>query len=271
MLQLKTARLIMTMKDAYSGRQDQENLNLYTLGENHPAASSDGADFAEENEVSEGGKVGTLKRKFVNAKSNTAKLLDLMTKVEKKISKNDVDGAYEFMFHTSGKIKLADKIAKLNDLFDTVKSQGVDVLAPDGLLQIQSTICLLEMLHGFSFNSAALGTGSLDNFLETEDWEGATKLIENTDSFSEAVDFLPGNVGASIRKSLKEEDVAAAEKQLESIQNQLEERLSSLTDEDWSAEANKGEIDFSFELDALIDYIREMVPSGLRAKKAKDV
>jgi len=259
-LQLKTARLIMKMKDAYSGR------------ENGPAASSDGASLAEENEFSEGGETGTLKSSFVNAKSNEAKLLDLMTEVETRLSNNDADGAYDFMFHTSGNVERADKIAKLNNLFETVKSQGVDVLAMDASLQIQSTICLLEMMRGFErVDAAGLEPGSLDSFLEAEDWVGAKKFIENPASFSEAVDFLPGAVGASIKKSLSEEDVHAAEEQLESIQDQMEERLSSFSAEDLSAEANQGEIEFSYDMVKLVEYIKRMVPSGVGEKKATNV
>merc|ERR1711971_671457 len=97
--------------------------------------------------------------------------------------------------------------------------------------------------------------------IEAEDWEGAKKLIENPASFSEAVDFLPGDVGASIKKSLSEEDLDAAQDQLDTLKDEIKERLSSLSDEDLSAEANQGEIGFLVEMVKLVDYIRKKAPS----------
>merc|ERR1719410_240062 len=159
MMQLKAARLILEMKRAYEEQVDES------------AASTNRGDFAESDEQSLD---FSLRSNFLDAE--TSALLVEMKNVEEKIA-NNVDEGFNYLFQTSEDATVEDKASFLRALLDNIIEEGVDVLATDGLLQLQSSICVLEMLQIYTSMAAAddleTSKGNLKNFIEEEDWASA--------------------------------------------------------------------------------------------------
>ena len=155
MMQLKAARLILEMKRVYEELGDES------------AVRKNGGDFAESDEQS---RDISLKSSFLDAK--TSELLTEMRNVEEKIA-NNVDEGYDYLFQTSERVTVEDKASSLRALLDNIIEEGVDVLATDGLLQLQTSICVLEMLQIYTSMAAAddLATSkeNLESFIEKED------------------------------------------------------------------------------------------------------
>lgn len=220
-VQLKTARLVLKMKKAY------EELD--------PALTA----FAEEEAV--------LSEKFTDP---DAELLSLMEEVEGFMLEGKIDNAYNFMFHASEDASRDEKIKVFRKLFDNIKEAGVDPTGHDALLQIQTTLCVIEMLH-------ILEDGDLTSFLEEGNWEAAQKLVQSPASFVDAVDVLPG-LSDEIKSKTS---VFEVEKKLESMRKKIEMRLSGL-----SAEDNRGEVQFSYDMLDLLNFIEKEAPSNFVEK-----
>jgi len=243
MMQLKAARLILEMKRVYEELGDES------------AVRKNGGDFAESDEQS---RDISLKSSFLDAK--TSELLTEMRNVEEKIA-NNVDEGYDYLFQTSERVTVEDKASSLRALLDNIIEEGVDVLATDGLLQLQTSICVLEMLQIYTSMAAAddLATSkeNLESFIEKEDWTSAQDLIKHPASFNEAVDSLPSPVADKLKSDLAEGGAYEIEKQLKNMRKKIEERLMYL-----SAEDNRGEVEFSYDMLDLLDFMTREAPKN---------
>merc|ERR1719410_223854 len=242
MMQLKATRLILEMKRAYEEQVDES-----VVGENR-------GDFAESDEQS---RDFSLRSIFLDAK--TSELLMEMKNVEEKIA-NNVDEGFNYLFQTSEDATVEDKASSLRALLDNIIEEGVDVLATDGLLQVQSSICVLEMLQIYTSMAAAddLETSKgIENFIEEEEWISAQDLIKDPASFSEAVDLLPAPISDKLKNDLAEGGTYEVEKQLGNMRKKIEERLMDL-----SAEDNRDEVEFSYNMLDLLDFIKREAPKN---------
>lgn len=180
--------------------------------------------------------------------------------LKKKIA-NSVDEGYGYLFQTSESVTVEDKASSLRALLDNIIEEGVDVLATDGLLQLQSSICVLEMLQIYTSMAAAddLATSkdSVESFIEKEDWTSAQDLIKHPASFDEAVDLLPSPAAEKLKSDLAEGGAYEVEKQLKNMRKKIEERLMDL-----SAEDNRGEVEFSYDMLDLLDFMTREVPKN---------
>merc|ERR1719469_1321024 len=126
---------------------------------------------------------------------STRLVLTMMEQVEELVLANDVDGAYSFMFHTSNEVTLGDKITTFTKLFNKINVEGVSVSTVDALLQVQTTIVVIEILRITESQSGS----DLASFLESGNWEAASNLIQNPASFSEALNVLPLAASSEIK------------------------------------------------------------------------
>jgi len=241
MVQLKSTRLVLKMKKAYEELQNS-------------SASLNGVSaFAEDDGIPVDTNSPVLKDKFVDA-SGTSELLTLMEQVEELVLANDVDGAYSFMFHTSNHVTLGDKIVTFTKLFNNIKVEGVNVSQDDALVQVQSTIVVIEILRIMESQSGS----DLTSFLESGNWEAASNLIQNPASFDEALDVLPLAASSEIKAKLSLDSAYKVQEMLMEMRKKIDTRLVGLNVED-----DRGEIQFSYDMLDLLDYLKEGAPHNM--------
>merc|ERR1712048_629104 len=250
MMQLKSTRLVLRLKKAYEELQNSSEVEA--------------SDFAEGDDIPIDSNMPVLKDKFSDA-SQTSELLTLMEQVEDLVLANDIDGAYNFMFHSTEEVTMSDRIETFTKLFDNIKVEGVDVSQDDGLLQVQTTIVVIEMLNIME-NSSGSEESVLNSLIEEGDWESASSLIKNPASFSEAVDRLPAPTRNEINAKLSLDSVYPLEKMLGEMRKKIDTRLTGL-----NAEEDHGEIQFSYDMLDLLDFLKEEAPHNMEKEGKVDV
>lgn len=254
MMQLKSTRLVLKMKKAYEELQSSSG------------SLADASDFAEDESIPVDTNSPVLKEKFAGA-SGADELLTLMEQVEELVLANDVDGAYSFMFHTSNEVTLGDKIATFTKLFNNIKVEGVSVSAGDALVQVQTTIVVIEILRIMESQSGSDQSGSdLASFLESGNWEAATNLIKDPASFDEALDVLPLAASTAIKAKLSLDSAYPVEEMLMEMRKKIDTRLIGLNVED-----DRGEIQFSYDMLDLLDFLKEGAPHNMVKEGGVDV
>jgi len=249
MLQLKSTRLVLKMKKAYEELQSSS------------VSLAEASNFAEDDSIPLDTNSPVLKDKFVDA-SGTSELLTLMEQVEELVLANDVDGAYSFMFHTSNHVTLGDKIVTFTKLFNNIKVEGVNVSQDDALVQVQSTIVVIEILRIMESQSGS----DLTSFLESGNWEAASNLIQNPASFDEALDVLPLAASSEIKAKLSLDSAYKVQEMLMEMRKKIDTRLVGLNVED-----DRDEIQFSHEMLDLLDYLKEGAPHNMVKESGVDV
>jgi len=249
MLQLKSTRLVLKMKKAYEELQSSS------------VSLAEASNFAEDDSIPLDTNSPVLKDKFVDA-STTEELLTLMEQVEELVLANDVDGAYSFMFHTSNEVTLGDKITTFTKLFNKINVEGVSVSTVDALVQVQTTIVVIEILRIMESQSGS----DLASFLESGNWEAASNLIQNPASFNEALDVLPLAASTEIKAKLSLNSAYEVEEMLLEMRKKIDTRLIGLNVED-----DRDEIQFSYDMLDLLDYLKEGAPHNMVKEGGVDV